>query len=153
MAKFVFQLEAVLRRRLHQEQEKQRLLADAEAEMVRLQMQLNQLDGSVQTSLDDLRNNRLIGKLDMRFLASHRRFMSAVRQEAMGVVQAMDRQQVKVDEAHRELADAAVQRKMMEKLRDKHHERWRANEVRKECHADDEVATQLSYMTGGEEWV
>ena len=145
MAKFVFQLQAVLRHREHEEQEKQRLLADAQAEMVRLQEQLSRLDGSVQTSLDDLRNNRLIGPLDMRYLASHRRFVLAVRQEAMAVVQAMARQQLKVEEAQRALAEAAKERKVIEKLRERQHERWRADEAHREFVALDEVATQMGF--------
>ncbi len=145
MAKFVFQLEAVLRHRTHEEQEKQRLLGDVQAEMGRLEAELRRLDASVQSNTDDLRNNRLTGSLDMRYLAAHRRFVLAVRQEAMAVVQQMARQQVKVDEARRVLVDAAKERKIIEKLRERHLERWRAEQAQKDALATDEASTQLSY--------
>src|SRR6187455_376325 len=134
MAQFVFNLEHVLRARRRAEQERQRLLADEQAVMTKLQ-----------ANMDDLRNNRLTGALDMRFLAAHRRFVAAVRQEAMGVVQAMAKQQLRVDEAQQHLAEAAKQRKIIEKLRERAQERWRAEQAHKEALAADEVVTQLSY--------
>jgi flagellar protein FliJ len=145
MAQFTFNLEHVLRARRHAEQEHQRLLADEQAVMTKLEAKLRELDGNVQANMDDLRNNRLTGSLDMRFLAAHRRFVLAVRQEAMGVVQAMARQQSKVDEAQQHLAEAAKQRKIIEKLRERAHDRWRSEQAHKEALQADEVATQLSY--------
>ena len=145
MAHFVFNLEHVLRARRYAEQERQRLLADEQSVMTRLEVKLRELDGNVQSNMDDLRSNRLTGSLDMRFLAAHRRFVAAVRQEAMGVIQAMARQQLKVDEAQRHLAEAAKQRKIIEKLRERAFERWRAEQAHKEALQADEAATQLSY--------
>ena len=145
MAQFVFNLEHVLHARRHAEQERQRLLADEQAAMTKLEAKLRELDGNVQSNMDDLRSNRLTGSLDMRFLAAHRRFVAAVRQEAMGVIQAMARQQLKVDEAQRNLAEAAKQRKIIEKLKERQQERWRAEQAHKDALQADEVATQLSY--------
>src|SRR5687767_11107813 len=145
MAKFVFNLEHVLRHRRHEEQERQRLLADVQAEMVKLEVKLRELDANVQSNMTDLRDNRLTGSLDMRFLAAHRRFVLAVRQEAMGVVQQMARQQLKVDEAQGNLAEAAMQRKIIERLRVGVHARWRGEQEHKDALQADEVATQLSY--------
>src|SRR5882757_4891258 len=105
MPKFTFQLQAVLRQRVRDEQEKHRLLADVQAEMVRLETRLRELDTDVQSNMTDLRENRLVGTLDMRFLAAHRRFVGAVRMQAMEVVQQMARHQVKVEEAQRNLAE------------------------------------------------
>jgi flagellar FliJ protein len=145
MAQFTFNLEHVLRHRRREEQERQRLLADEQAVMTALEAKLRELDANVQSNLDDLRGNRLTGSLDMRFLAAHRRFVLAVRQEAMGVVQQMARQQLKVDQARRNLAEAAMQRKIIEKLRERAFDRWRADEARKDALRADEVTTQLSY--------
>ena len=65
MAKFVFNLEHVLHHRKHEEQERQRLLADEQAVMTKLEAKLRELDGNVQSNMDDLRNNRLTGSLDV----------------------------------------------------------------------------------------
>ena len=145
MAQFTFNLEHVLHARQHAERERQRLLADEQAVMTKLEAKLRELDGSVQANMEDLRNNRLTGSLDMRFLAAHRRFVVSVKQEAIGVVQAMARQQLKVDEAQQHLAEAAKQRKIIDKLRERAHERWRQEQAHKEALAADEMVTQLSY--------
>ena len=145
MAKFAFQLEAVLRHREHVEQERQRELAEAQAEMARLQAELTRLNGSIESGMDDLRTNGLVGTLDMRYIAAHRRFVLAVRQQAMGVVQAMARQQLKVDEARRNLAEAAKQRKILEKLRERQFDRWKTQQTRDELEELDEVGAQLGY--------
>ena len=145
MPKFVFKLDPVLRHRKQVEQERQRELAEAQAEMVRLEGQLRALDASVRDGRDDLRGNRLIGTLDMRFLAAHRRFEHAVRQEAVAVAQAMARQQARVQEAQGRLAEAAKERKILEKLRERHLDAWRAEQSRKEGIEADEVGSQIGY--------
>ena len=70
MAHFVFNLEHVLRARRHAEQERQRLLADEQAVMTKLEARLRELDGNVQANMDDLRDNRLVGSLNEAHLYS-----------------------------------------------------------------------------------
>jgi flagellar FliJ protein len=143
--KFVFNLEGVLRQRKHVEQERQRelalrlkVLADAESELRRLR-------DSVQQSNDDLRQNHLTGPLDMSFLAAHRRFLLATQRQAGAIGQRIATAQQQVDEARKRLAEAAMQRKVIERLREKHYERWRAEQGRKESAELDEIGTQISY--------
>ena len=144
MAKFVFRLEGVLRHREHIEKEKQRALAAIEAQMALLQLELKQLNDTVAGTTEDVRQNHLTGQLDMNFLAAHRRFMFAAQRRSMSIVQKMSLIQRQVDEARQELAQAAIQRKIMEKLREKHLQRWMDEQGRKEMIEQDEVAMQLS---------
>jgi flagellar FliJ protein len=144
MAKFVFNLDAVLRQRLLAEQERQRDLAVHQGEMVRLQGELKALNDSIQSSAADLKDNRLTGPIDVAFLAAHRRYSVAMQRRGMQLVQDMARQQRKVDDAQRLLAEAAKDRKVMEKLREKQYERWRAEQASKELAATDEVGMQLA---------
>jgi len=144
MPKFVFQFDAVLRQRLLAEQERQRDLAVLQAEMVRLQNELKALNDSIQASAADLKDNRLTGPIDVGFLAAHRRYSMAMQRKGMQLVQDMARQQRKVDDAQRLLAEAAKDRKVMEKLREKQYERWRTEQAGKELAATDEVGMQLA---------
>ena len=144
MAKFVFQLDALLRQRALIEQERQRDLAAAQAAMVRLQGELRALNDSLQSSAADLKDNRLTGPIDVAFLAAHRRYSVAMQRRGMQLVQDMARQQRKVDDAQRSLAEAAKERKVMEKLREKQHERWREEQARKAMAEMDEVGMQLA---------
>jgi flagellar FliJ protein len=57
----------------------------------------------------------------------------------------MAQQKQKVEEARIELAEAAKQRKVIEKLREKHFERWRAALKHRELTEQDEIGMQLSY--------
>ena len=51
--------------------------------------------------------------------------------------------QREIDAAHKKLAEAAKQRKIMEKLRDKQKERWKKEIDRKEAADLDEVSMRL----------
>jgi flagellar FliJ protein len=144
VAKFVFKLEGVLRQRVYAERECQRALAALRQQMSDLQEQLRMLNGSVQSANEDVRANHLTGKLDMNFLAAHRRYLVAVQRQGMELAQRMALLQRQVDTAQQALAEAAMQRKVIEKLREKQLERWKSEESRKEMAALDEVAMQLS---------
>src|SRR5947199_272533 len=89
MAKFSFKLQSVLRHRTAIEQEKQRLYAQALAAFKELEDQLKSLNQSMQTSNDDIRQNRLVGRLDIGFITAHRRFLMGMQRKAMELVAAM----------------------------------------------------------------
>jgi len=146
MAKFVFKLEGVLRQRKHIEQEKQRQLAVKQLQLVELQNTLRQMQQTVQATNDDLRNNRLVGRLDMEFIAAHRRFLTGMQRNALAMAQRIALAQRAVEEARVELAEAAKQRKAIEKLREKQLERWRADLSRRELAELDEIGMQLAYQ-------
>jgi flagellar protein FliJ len=145
VAKFVFKFDGVLRQREHVETQRQRELAIIQQEMTRLQNELRQLNESVHGSTDDLRNNHLTGRLDLTFIAAHRRFMLAMQRKGTALVQQIAGVQKRVDVAQAALAEAAKQRKIMEKLREKSFERWRTDLTRKEMMETDEIAMQIGF--------
>lgn len=157
MARFVFKLAGVLKQRVHEERQRQRELAERQAHLASLQQRLRELNDRVQQTNDDVRNNHLTGPLDMSFLAAHRRFLAAMQRGAVETVQRMAVAQRLVEEALASLAEASKQRKIIEKLREKQFERWKAEQDRKEVAELDEVAMQISFhdparreMTEGE---
>jgi flagellar FliJ protein len=145
MSKFVFKLEVVLRQRKRQEQDAQRELAQRHARLVEHQRALLRLDESVRAATEDVRQNRLIGQLDLNFLAAHRRFLVAMQRQGMSIVQQIALAQKQVDEARAVLADAARKRKTIEKLREKQFERWKSEQDRKERAELDEIGMQIGY--------
>jgi flagellar FliJ protein len=145
MAKFVFSLEGVLRQRQQIEDEKQRNLALKQTQLVELQNLLRQMQLEIETANNDVRANRLIGMLNMQFLAAHRRFLAGMQRQAISAMQKLSLAQRAVDEARAELAEAAKGRKAIEKLREKAFERWRAEQDRRELAAADEAGMQLAY--------
>lgn len=145
MAKFVFKFDGVLRQREHVETQRQRELAIVQQEMTGLQVELRALNESVQASTTDLRDNHLTGRLDLNFLAAHRRFTLAMARKGAALVQQIAAVQKRVDVAQAALAEAAKQRKIIEKLREKSLERWRADAARNEMMETDEIAMQIGY--------
>jgi flagellar FliJ protein len=144
MPKFVFQLEAVLRHRKMIEEQRQREFGAVQAEMAKMAAELRAIDESAKGVSDDVRNNRLTGKLDMTFLAAHRRYVIAMQRKAFELAQRMAQQQLLVDAARRQLAEAAKQRKIIEKLKERQHERWKSERSRMELEQLSEVNMQLA---------
>ena len=143
MAKFAFKLEGVLRQRKHDEQEKMRILATCLKHQSDCEADLAQLNDNVKQTNDDVRQ-RLTGVLDMGFLAAHRRFMNAMQRQAISIAQKIHLAQQRVSEARAALAEAAKQRKVIEKLREKQHERWRVEQAAREFRELDEIGVQLA---------
>jgi flagellar protein FliJ len=154
MAKFDFQLEGVLTHRKNREREFQRALAVVQGELTKLHNELLALDESVKAANQDMRQNRLVGRVDLTYMAAHRRFLIATQQRAAGIIQDMQAVQRKVEEARRALAGAAKDRKVIEKLRERQHARWVEDLRRKETAETDEISMRLGYanlMEGGDE--
>jgi flagellar FliJ protein len=145
MPRFEFHLEPVLRHRKDIERQKQRDVAIVQAQMVPLQAELKRLDEMVEQATADLRQTRLIGSVDMSFIAAHRRFTASIQRKAMSLVQKMALVQRRLEEVRGELAEAAKNRRIMEKLRERHYLRWREALDRVEAQDLDEMTMQLSY--------
>jgi flagellar export protein FliJ len=145
MAKFTFQLEGVLRQRKNAEQQRQRELAAIAAIVAAHEAELRKVDGEVRASEQDLRDNRLTGKLDLPFLASHRRFSFAMQRKAVNIAQQIATVRKQLDEARRNLVDAAKARKAIEKLRENQFNNWRADMARRETAQLDEIAMQMAF--------
>jgi flagellar protein FliJ len=146
MPRFVFQLDGVLRQRRHVEHEKQRELALAQRRMQELQEELRDLNDGVAASTEDVRREHLSGPLDMSFLMGHRRYLIEMQRKALALMQRMALAQRQVEQAQETLAGAARNRKIIEKLREKHHDRWLAALSRRELSEQDEIGMRLSYL-------
>jgi flagellar FliJ protein len=148
MAKFVFQLEGVLRQRSHVEQQRKRELAVVQQQMTALEAELRALDAAVRNAEQDLRQNRLVGRVDLAFLAAHRRYAFAMQRKAIGVAQKMANMQVQLEKAAKLAAEASKQKKILEKLRERRFARWREQLERRDLIEMDEISTRLSYEQG-----
>ena len=145
MAQFKFKLDAVLRHREAIEKEKQRDYALALARQKELEDQLKALDQTMQVTNDDVRQNHLVGRIDVSFITAHRRFLLGMRRKAMDLAAAIAKAQREAEAARAVMAEAAKQRMVLEKLREKQAERWKDEAARKEMAALDEVAMQIAF--------
>jgi flagellar FliJ protein len=137
-------LQAVLRHRKAVEQEKLRDLAMAAARLKEAQDELAALDESMRATNDDVRRNRLTGRLDVGFIVAHRRYLLGMQRKALELAAKIAAAQKIVDTARAALAEAAKQRMVLEKLREKQETRWREEIERRELAQLDEVGMQMS---------
>ena len=143
MAQFKFKLQPILRHRETLERERQRDYALALAKVKDLQDQLTNLNQILTDTNADVRDNRLTGKIDVNFITAHRRYLLGVQRKAMDLVTQIANAQSQAETARANLAEAAKQKKVLEKLREKQEQRWKDETARKEAIALDEVATQM----------
>ncbi len=143
MPKFTFNLEGVLRHRRHLERQCQRELAMAQSQVRLVQEEMSRIQQAVQEAVADLRGNRLLGPLDVPMLTAQRRFITSMQHKAMLVGQRMQLASRQVDERRSALVAAAKQRKAIEKLREKHYERFLADLGAREHRELDEIGVQL----------
>ncbi len=154
MARFVFSLQSLLAHRERIEKERQRDASVAGAELVAARADLLQVETAVRDALNDLRANHLSGKIDLTYLAAHRRFMLAMQRQQLVRADQVRVAQAKMDVAQRALAEAAKQRKAIDTLREQQQASWSEGEARREAAATDEVAMQMAYPgphAGGKE--
>lgn len=145
MPKFTFSLEGVLRQRVLVEREKQRVVAERQAIVAKLTAELRRMDQQLQSATAEVRQNRLVGRLDLSYLAAHRRYSIAMQRRAMDLARRIASAQVLVEQAQGELVEAARARKAIEKLREKREAEWRADLQRREAAQLDEIGMRIAY--------
>jgi flagellar FliJ protein len=144
MAQFNFKLHAVLRQRELVEQDRQREFAVAQAEKVAQQAELKRLDDAVRAALLDLRQNQLVGVLNLSYLAAHRRFMADMQRRGVAQLLKVEEASKKAEAVRVLLAEASKNKKIIEKLKEKQQAAWAETLARKETAAMDEIAMQMT---------
>ena len=145
MSQFKFPLEGVLQQRKTIEQAAQRDVALAQRSLVELQTQLARLDESVKGVSEDVRQNHLVGRIDVSFITAHRRFLLSMERAALDLARGIAEQQAKVAKTQHALLEAAKGRKGIEKLRERQFERWSAEQAKRENALLDEAGTQIAF--------
>jgi flagellar FliJ protein len=134
--KFTFKLEAVLEQRKHTEHQRQREVAAAQQRVLSIQAELDALAAVKRASARELRS----GSLTAATLAAHQRFAAAMRHKGAVLHRAITDTRRELAAAQHELLEAAKQRKVMEKLREREHSRWAEDMRRRELAEADEIA-------------
>jgi flagellar FliJ protein len=145
MPKFVFPLEGVLKQRRYLEQEAQRDLAMCRQELQLAQQELRALELEVHQSKQDMRKNRLLGSINLHFLAAHRRYVISRERKALEIATKIASATKRVEQAQRLLVEASKQRKVIEKLRERAFERFKVGIEKREANALDELTVQQAY--------
>ena len=149
--KFEFRLEALLTVRKNVEQEKLRKFAAVQQEIAAQKRMIEQVRDQIVAENRTLTGKELTGKLDMAYIAHEKRYVGNLQVKILMGLQKLAGMEQSLVTARAELLEAARQRKVIEKLREKQLARWRAELDRKETAQMDEIGTQLTIRRAAEE--
>lgn len=145
MARFTFTLQTVLEQRERDERLCQLELAQAQLTLTDLDRRLSEMNGEIVGTNNDLKHRHESRTLDVATLASHRRYLAAMKLKVIEHAQKMAEARLAVEAKQRKLAEAAKQRKAIEVLRDKQKQRWQADQDKRERDLMDEAGMQIAY--------
>ena len=146
MPKFTFKLEGVLSLRRREEQRRQRDVAERVARAAEARTEVERLNRDLVAAVASLRDGKLVGSVDVAYLASHRRYTNDVARRGSEQMRRLALAERDVNEARAKLVEATRQRKVLETLRDKHEARWRSEIIRRELAEADDAAGRWSEM-------
>ncbi len=151
MARFVFELEAVLTQRRNAEKACQRVVAEAERERVGLENELRALQQAIETERRDLSERLSPGQagspLAYRAQANASLHLTVLAQrKAIELAGALKR----LDAARARLREAATGRKAIERLKERRLEEWRDEQKRLEHNALDELSVMRASRADNE---
>lgn len=139
MARFTFKLDGVLEQRKNAERQRQRDVATAQQTLLKLQAEIDALAAISRTSAAELRSSRLSAAA----LAAHQRFILSMRHKGRALRQQHADAGRELRDAQAALTEAAKQRKVMEKLRERDHAKWSEAQQRRDAQEADDVARQI----------
>jgi flagellar export protein FliJ len=148
MSHFVFTLESVLQLRIHAEQQCQRDLAAAQAQVVQTQHQLLDIANKINRAQRELRECLNQPPIDPARLAAHSRYQQTLTSEDQRLHAQLQTSSRAADDARSLLSMATAQRKALEKLRARQHDEWRAEQARRERSAHDDLTIRAARSNG-----
>lgn len=146
MAKFVFELEALLRQRLHAEREQMGRVAVVERERIELENQIRGCQASIVREKNELVSlltaERDVGGVTLGLAgvrAQANASLSLITQAQRAVIRLRGVHR-RLDAARLELLERTTERRAIEVLREKRYEDWLADQRRREQAELDEIA-------------
>ena len=141
---FVFKLDALLELRRQAEKERQRAVAQVQQEVSALRRQIQQTQVAIAQQNRALVADKLVGRLDMAYIAYEKRFVGNLHMLMVQTLQKLATVEKKLLAARAQLLETTKARKVIEKLREKQQARWQQEEDRRENLALDELGTQVA---------
>lgn len=146
MKKFRFRLEPILNLRKIQEDQKKREVGTLLAEISRQQNEALALAELIRQQGGIMKQQFITGSVDVNWIASYQGYVSSTQRQIAGKIENVNQIQKKLISARGELAKAAQQTKIMEKLRQKKKDRFDYQLRRQENEQADELANNAFYQ-------
>lgn len=142
MARFRFNLQAVLQHRKMVEEQKQRALAALEAERARLESVIRAHQQAITEERRQMRQSLGVGDIRaVRLQSAASVRLATAAQRAVLELAGLHR---RLENARAELLEASKRRKAVELLRERRYEEWKSEQNRRELAALDELAVMAA---------
>ena len=142
MKKFRFRLETVLKLRRLAEDEKQRAVGGLLSEIHDRQQEAVELDLAVRAAGSELKERNQAGRIDLSWTGNYQSYVSHLRAGIAERIDMVAKLQPRLTAARGELAEAAKQRKILEKLKERRKLRYDDEIERAETREQDDIATR-----------
>jgi flagellar protein FliJ len=142
VARFRFNLQAVLDHREMIEQQKQKIVAELETQRVRIEGRIREYQGAIEGERAELRGRLLRADVHgaKRQAAAQMRLVAGAQRAAVELSGVLKR----LDIARAELLEATKRRKAVDLLRERRFEDWKRDQSRRELSAVDELAVMAA---------
>jgi flagellar FliJ protein len=142
--RFDFKLESLLELRRQTEQQRQLAVAKVQQQIDGLRRQIQQTQIAIAKQNRTLVVEKLLGRLDLSYIANEKRFVGNLQILIAQTYKKLVAAEQEMIAARGKLMEAAIARKVIEKLREKQFGRWKLEQDRKEAAAADELGTQVA---------
>ncbi len=143
MKKFKFRLEPILRLKEHREKEKQKIHAAALQQVTNQERSLEDIRNMRSSQQGDMRDH-LEGRLNINRLISYNRYFAKLNRDELTGKELLRAFNKNAEDKRLDLVEATKQRRIYEKLRERHrtrHDKGQNLQIQKE---QDEIASQMS---------
>jgi len=140
MRRFVFKLDRVLNYRVAVEEEKKRVLADAQRAVATQREHIRIIEAEIDRQMSQLRS-RSVASVDVRDLAARRSYINYLRAALSSAYEALEFLKGQLAERRDELIAASKERKVLERVREKRFGEYMYEEDREEQKFIDEIGT------------
>jgi len=146
MKKFNFRLQTVLKLRQQEEDQKQRAVGALNAKINDLQRQALEMAEDISREGEVLRPH-IQGSVNVNRVGIYQGYVTYLRHSISSKIDEVGRVHQRLQEARRELAEAAKQTKILEKLREKQKSRYDRAVKKIEVNEMDEIGTKVQGRT------
>ncbi len=151
MAKrFTFRFETMLKIRRQREDEHKRIVADRIRQIAETQEQIASLGRQIGEEMDAMRSRQSPGTIDIQQAIRHRHWLGHLHRNALEAESRLRYLEAKLVQERAALAEAARQRRILEKLKERQHDRFVREQDRRETLQLDELATVRYVYEGAE---
>ncbi len=148
MKQFRFRLQPLLRLRKQQEDQKKRAVGSLLTQIHDLQRQALELAEAIKAEGETLKQQYVQGNVDLNWVSHYRRYVTSVQRAIAERIQTATNIQEKLHQARRELAQAAKQTKILEKLKERQQKQYEREWQRKENRELDEIGAKVFLRSG-----